>query len=135
MKLILDTNTVLSAVFKPTNKQAQILSLWRSGGFDWVTCTQQLLEISDVLSRPKIIQRIVGGSATAQDLVAQMYAGCVMQALMPPFPSLCRDAKDDYLLALLQQSKANFLITGDNDLLVLNHQFSIFTTTQFLDRL
>jgi uncharacterized protein len=135
MKLILDTNTVLSAVFKPQNKQAQILSLWRSGGFDWVTCTEQLQEITDVLSRPKIIQRIVGGSATAQDLVAQMYAGCVMQTLTPPFPSLSRDAKDGYLVALLQQSKANFLITGDNDLLVLQPQFLIYTITQFLDRL
>lgn len=135
MKLILDTNTVLSAVFKPENKQAQILTLWRSGGFDWITCTEQLQEISDVLSRPKIIQRIMGGSATAQALVAQMYAGCVMQALSPPFPSICRDAKDDYLLALLQHSKANFLVTGDNDLLVLAPVFPILTTTQFLDRL
>jgi uncharacterized protein len=135
MKLILDTNTVLSAVFKPENKQAELIALWRQGGFDWVTCTEQLQEISDVLSRFKIIQRIVGGSATAQAIVAQMYASCVMQPLTPPFPSVCREAKDDYLLAMLQHAKANFLITGDNNLLVLSPIFPILTTTQFLDRL
>ena len=31
--------------------------------------------------------------------------------------SLCRDAKDNYLLALAKDSDANFLLTGDKDLL------------------
>ena len=30
-----------------------------------------------------------------------------------------RDVKDDYLIALAEKSKAHYLITGDNDLLVL----------------
>lgn len=34
-------------------------------------------------------------------------------------PSRCRDVKDDYLLELAIQSDADFLITGDNDLLVI----------------
>ena len=33
--------------------------------------------------------------------------------------SLCRDPKDNYLLALAKDANANFLITGDKDLLVL----------------
>ncbi len=33
--------------------------------------------------------------------------------------SVCRDAKDNYLLALAQDSLADFLITGDQDLLIL----------------
>jgi hypothetical protein len=32
----------------------------------------------------------------------------------------CRDPKDDFLLALSKKSKADYLITGDNDLLALN---------------
>jgi len=30
---------------------------------------------------------------------------------------ICRDPKDDFLLALAKESKANYLITGDKDLL------------------
>ncbi len=38
---------------------------------------------------------------------------------------VCRDPKDDFLLALAIKSKANYLVTGDNDLLVLKkHQFT-----------
>lgn len=36
------------------------------------------------------------------------------------YPNICRDPKDDFLLGLIRVSKANYLITGDQDLLVLN---------------
>lgn len=32
---------------------------------------------------------------------------------------ICRDPKDDFLLALANRAKANYLITGDKDLLTL----------------
>jgi putative PIN family toxin of toxin-antitoxin system len=32
---------------------------------------------------------------------------------------LCRDSKDNYLLSLAINSNADYLITGDNDLLIL----------------
>jgi len=34
--------------------------------------------------------------------------------------SVCRDAKDNYLLALAKNSSADFLVTGDKDLLEVN---------------
>ncbi|WP_430015956.1 putative toxin-antitoxin system toxin component, PIN family [Microcystis aeruginosa FBCC-A68] len=48
--------------------------------------------------------------------------------------NICRDAKDNYLLALAKDSQADFLITGDQDLLILQ-QFGItkiVTYQQFL---
>lgn len=35
------------------------------------------------------------------------------------YPSLCRDPKDDYLLELAVISSADFIVTGDKDLLEL----------------
>ncbi|MDB5846946.1 MAG: putative toxin-antitoxin system toxin component, family [Rhodoferax sp.] len=135
MKLILDTNTVLSAIFKPQNRQAEVLSLWRANRFEWLTCTQQLEEFADVLSRPKIFSRIAGGSGTAQRLIEEMHTGCTFFQLLPPFAAVCRDVGDDYLVALLVQARASYLITGDNDLLVLKNQFPIVSVPEFLDRL
>ena len=46
---------------------------------------------------------------------------------------ICRDAKDNFLLALAKDGKANFLITGDDDLLIIK-QFEnteILTYTEF----
>jgi putative PIN family toxin of toxin-antitoxin system len=47
---------------------------------------------------------------------------------------ICRDPKDDFLLALAKQSKADFLVTGDKDLLELKkyHKTQIVTVNQFI---
>ncbi len=47
--------------------------------------------------------------------------------------TICRDAKDNFLLDLIEISKANYLITGDKDLLELNSFLTakIVTPTQF----
>lgn len=51
--------------------------------------------------------------------------------------SLCRDEKDNYLLALAKDSQADFLITGDKDLLVLQQFEStkIVTYQQFFQEI
>lgn len=47
---------------------------------------------------------------------------------------VCRDYKDNFLLALAKDAKADFILTGDNDLLVLNpfEETSIITINTFL---
>lgn len=136
MKLIVDTNTALSSLFKPESRPAEIVQMWRDGAFEWMTCAHQLEELGRVLCRPKIISRIPGGLETAQQFVQQMHAQCTLVKVAPPYPALCRDPKDDYLMALLLQSKAMHLITGDKDLLVLNAKWpAILNATEFLNRL
>ena len=50
--------------------------------------------------------------------------------------SICRDPKDNYLLALAKDSQADFLITGDKDLLVLEkfENTVICTLTDFINK-
>ena len=40
--------------------------------------------------------------------------------MVTEYPNLCRDAKDNFLLGLIRVSKADILVTGDQDLLELN---------------
>lgn len=49
---------------------------------------------------------------------------------------VCRDPKDDKLLELAVSGNADFLVTGDKDLLVLNpfRGVEIITPREFLDR-
>ena len=50
--------------------------------------------------------------------------------------SVCRDPKDNHLLALAMDGEARYLITGDSDLLVLSpfHAIQIVTPARFLDK-
>jgi putative PIN family toxin of toxin-antitoxin system len=136
VKLILDTNTVLSALFKPASRAATTIQMWREDTFEWLSCSQQLEELGRVLARPKIITRIVGGADSAQAFMQEIHANCTFFILEPPYAAVCRDAKDDYLMALLAQARPMHLITGDKDLLVLREKWpAILTATEFLDRL
>ena len=50
---------------------------------------------------------------------------------------ICRDPKDDFLLALSKESKANYLITGDKDLLYIEvyGRTKIVTVRQFKEKI
>jgi uncharacterized protein len=49
--------------------------------------------------------------------------------------SECRDPKDNFLLSLAVDGKADYLLTGDNDLLILNKigVTEIKTISEFFD--
>jgi len=49
---------------------------------------------------------------------------------------LCRDHKDDYLLALAKDAQADFLLIGDKDLLVLNpfEKTQIIKLSEYLEQ-
>ena len=50
---------------------------------------------------------------------------------------ICRDPKDDFLLALSKESKADFLITGDKDLLEIGKygRTEILTVKMFREKI
>lgn len=49
---------------------------------------------------------------------------------------MCRDGKDNFLLALANDGRASHLITGDKDLLVLEklNQTEILTISEYFDK-
>ena len=49
--------------------------------------------------------------------------------------NICRDKKDNFLLSLCVDGNADYLITGDNDLLSINNveETSILTFKEFLN--
>lgn len=76
-----------------------------------------IAEVSEVIARPKF-DRYVRRELRVDTADALLASG-------PVFPldgstRLCRDPGDDHLLELARVAKANYLVTGDRDLLVLD---------------
>jgi putative PIN family toxin of toxin-antitoxin system len=82
-----------------------------------IICPHLLDELAEVLSRPKI-RRFVGAEEASQylHLVAAHAEHVADPASAPP---VARDPDDDYLLALLDLSQADAVVSGDLDLLSL----------------
>jgi len=93
-------------------------------------------EIADVLSRPKLRQKFPGltDESTAR-VLAVLDAG--LQITPEITPAVSRDPKDDMFLALAVESKATYLVSEDNDLLVLDpyRGIRILTVVEFLQAL
>jgi len=65
-------------------------------------------------------------------LLAQSGEG--VATIAEPIPAATRDRNDDYLLAYALLGAADYLVTGDRDLLILNEQIAgltILTPAQF----
>jgi predicted nucleic acid-binding protein len=55
-----------------------------------------------------------------------------------PYPAVCRDPHDDYIVALARASSAEVIVTGDLDLLAIDPReidIEIITPRQLIDRL
>ena len=93
-------------------------------------CEAQLRELADVLNRPRIRKYISEVQAeTFLDLL------CEIALMVEPVqgPTICRDPKDDYLLYTAIAAQADYLVSGDNDLLTLDYivDTKIITYTDF----
>lgn len=129
MKIILDCNIWISFLIgHQTQLVKQILTDTR---FDVYVCDELLEEIHDVSSRPKIRTRI--SDEELDDFFRIIYAFCRMAKIEQQAQSEIRDPKDLYLLSLAESVNANYLVSGDIDLLELEQhgQTKMITLAEF----
>jgi putative PIN family toxin of toxin-antitoxin system len=132
LKVIIDTNLWISFLI---GKQLANLKLFLVEEAIQPVFSQQLFdEIILVTQRPKIQKYFSPEKVT--DLINFLKGiGLLFEIKSRVF--LCRDAKDNYLLALAKDSQADYLITGDGDLLTLKNfeETEILTYQDFITRI
>jgi hypothetical protein len=116
MLLILDTNILLSGLLSSLGAPAKLLDGWERKAFTLVACGEIITELRDVASRPFFRRRL--RDSAAELLAADLRDFSLFYEQLLPGP-LAPDPKDSYLLALAEASRADFLVTGDKELLAL----------------
>lgn len=117
MRLVIDTNVLVSALLSGTSLPAHLIVLWREGRFDLLTSAEQLDELMRVTRYPRIRERL--SPALAGRLINELRdIATVIERL--PVITASPDPDDNYLLAIAVAGSADFLVTGDKrDLLAL----------------
>ena len=132
MRVVLDTNVVLSALVFSGGAAGQLRTAWQAGMFTPLVSTATAHELVRVLAYPKFHL----SAADREELLADYlpYTTTVRIPDPPPKVPECRDAFDVMFLELAVVGKAKVLVTGDRDLLALAGQtnFSIHTLDTFL---
>jgi len=136
MRLLVDSNVILSGLIGSKSGPGRIMTLWLERQCDWVTCEQQIEEMTRVLAEPYFANRVEDSFGSAYSFMRMFHLKAIHVVVVPPFEAICRDPNDDYLMAMLLQHPVDFLITGDKDLLSLKStQPKILTPRELIDRL
>jgi uncharacterized protein len=110
MRVVLDTNIIISALLAPAGKPAAIVRIWLDGKFTLLTCAAHLDELRSTLEKPRVAERVKPHKAGR--LVNQVKK--LAEDIGPlPRVELSLDPTDDFLLALSEGGKAAYLVTGD----------------------
>ena len=116
-RVALDTNVIISGVIFPHGSSREILLAWRRGRFVLLTSAAQRLELLDVLSRPKIAVDYRVTPADVARLTRRLDRSAVLISPTAPTVIQLRDPDDEAILAIAVEGNADFLVTGDKDLL------------------
>lgn len=121
MRVVLDTNILISALITSVSPSAQVLALWRSRRFDLLTCAQQLEEFARATRYPQVRARL--SPAVAGALLNRVRDRAMVLKNLPKL-EIAPDPDDNYLLALAEAGEAQFLVTGDKPILGLKRHKS-----------
>lgn len=116
MRVVLDTNVLISAMLFETSPPARIIELWRKQRFKVITGSDQIDEVQRVTRYPKIKDRLARSVAgrMVNDLL-----GVTIMIDRPTIVDVSKDPADNRILGIAVAGQADFLVTGDaRDLLV-----------------
>lgn len=134
-RVVLDTNLVLSALVFQSGRLVPLRMFWQSGIITPLVSQTTVAELIRALGYPKFKL----AAAEQEELLADYlpYCSTVARPDPPPVTPECRDPTDAPFLQLALAGKADALVTGDKDLLVLAGKFAcpILTAEAFLAEL
>ena len=133
LKVVIDTNDLVSAIIAPTSTPASILQEWRHGRFELLTCDEHLDELRTATRYPKVRSRI---SPLVAGILINEIGKVVNHIGRLPQIRRSSDPRDDYLLALAEKGEANFIVSGDKTGVLAMDKFAtakIITARQFAD--
>ena len=114
MKVVFDTNVLVSA-FVTEGVCSKLLGRARRRQFELITCPFILKELEAVLLKKLSATR----GETRQVLRILAEAISVLVHPTHPVSGICRDPDDDHILSCAIAASADYLVTGDSDLLEL----------------
>ena len=135
VRIVLDTNVLIGALITKGTPPDRLYQAWLRGEIDLVTCTAQIVEVADVLSRPRLLKYVDADEAAA--IVENIDRRAVILD-DPPDVDLSPDPKDNPILAAAIAGKVDLIVSGDKKHMLAFGEVEgipIVTARDALDRL
>ncbi len=132
LRVVLDTNVLVSGIAYPGSVPGRIVAAWRQGGLDVVLSRYILDELARVL--PRLNHRLNWSEAEFSDFIDILAISVDLVEPDPTGDTDLRDAADQPVLGTLLTARADYLVTGDRDLRALAARYPIITPAEFWSR-
>jgi hypothetical protein len=115
MRIVIDTNIWISFLFGKVVSGLE--KLINNDKIEIISSDEQIQEIFEVISRPKLRTLL---NITDIRRLYHFFQLKVQKVQIKNDLRVCRDPKDDFIIETAIIGKADYLITGDKDLLILD---------------
>jgi putative PIN family toxin of toxin-antitoxin system len=131
--IVLDTSFIISSII--SNKDSQILKMAKTGKISLCYSDETFQELVETLKSKNIRKYIANNNAVAKFVAWYKYNA--KEIIVTKEVKICRDPKDDKFIDLALSANADFIISNDKDLLVLEsyNRVKILDPADFLKSL
>jgi putative PIN family toxin of toxin-antitoxin system len=123
LRVVFDTNIVISALIFG-RRLSWLRAAWARGAVTPVVCRETIAELLRVMAYPKFRLEAADREALLEDYLPFAEVA-KLPAEMPLLAETCRDKDDLVFVALALGAKADALVSGDADLIVLQDTISV----------
>ncbi|MFA4851153.1 MAG: putative toxin-antitoxin system toxin component, PIN family [Bacteroidales bacterium] len=114
LRVVIDTNILVSSLI---GKEVSALNDYLiQENIILLFSKESFAELSDVMNRPKLKKLFTKNRVNR---LTVLLSEIMVFVKVRSKTTICRDVKDNFVLNLCYDGKADYLITGDNDLLIL----------------
>lgn len=136
MRALFDTNIFISYLLSPTAEGTitTIVEAAVDRAFALILPSELVERFPTTVASKEYLARRIKAEDTNKFMEILVEASEIIPPIESPIPKVCRHFKDDYLLAYALIGRADYLVTGDDGLLVLGQveEVKIVTPADFL---
>lgn len=115
LRVVIDTNIWVSALLNPVGHPSKVLDAFVRHEFIAITSEPLLLELDQVLARPRIARRYGVSASDRREYVHLLKRGSIVVPIEGAI-QICRDPDDDAVIETALRGEANALVSRDDDL-------------------
>lgn len=119
MKVVLDTNVIVSATLSPTGIRSQVIGAWENGQFELVVSEPILAEYQVALDYEEVASRHHLTTEQVAELISELRQFATVVEPTETLSVIADDPDDDKFLECALAGEADYIVSGDPHLLNL----------------
>jgi hypothetical protein len=119
VRVVLDTNVVVSAAVNPKGPPAEIIRAWRARSFEWATSPALLDEMDRTLLSARVRRYMAWGESEIDEFLAAVPSKAEVVYPTRQIDVVRTDPSDNRVLEAAVAAQADYVVSGDHHLLQL----------------